>query len=115
MPETVAALIVRPEGAGVTLVGTTLAALQDLVGDQLAPVTSGDDWHAYVGANWRMKSVAPNLRAERLARALGWHHRNGYRGSALAGPVVFLGSTDGTETDVPPHVVAEAIRQAAGL
>jgi len=65
----------------------------------------GGVWSGYCDEEGKFKGLPFNVRATRLARALGWRTDD-----VLCGPVVFLGDADenGADTSVTPQVLDAA-------
>lgn len=78
-----------------------LGVLQELVGGYIEAVY-GDGWLLFCNEQGLLDGLAINVRATRLARALGWS-----TGDLLCGQVVFFG-TDYLDADVPAYVLDTA-------
>jgi hypothetical protein len=64
------------------------------------------EWSAYCDEEGKMKRLPENVRADALARHIGWAP---FPGDFLAGPVVFMGPpSGGYEGDGPASVVQTA-------
>ena len=106
---TISALVIQTDGGHeVVDIEPTLEAFKEAVGGWLEPVSSGEDWLAYVDEEGRIKQLPINTRATALARHLGWP------GDFLVGPVVFVGQErrgeDGAvEVSVPPRIVEAVV------
>lgn len=87
-----------------------LTVLQGLVHGYIEAI-GGHGWTAYLNEEAKLDGLAPNPRADRLARLLGWQPSPG---DHLVGLVVFVGVPDdqGDDTDVEQTVVALAVNHA---
>jgi hypothetical protein len=111
------ALVISPDGGGVLTdlpVQPARAAREvgEIVGGNLeAIIVANADWLAYINEEGARLALLPNLQADAICRALGYHFQPG---DYLIGPAVFLGRQGANETDVPEHVLGMA-REAGVL
>jgi len=92
--------------AGLRDFSADLEGMKEAVGGGYIEGIGGEGWSAYCDEEGKINGLPVNVRATRLARALGWP-----TGDVLCGPVVFLGPVDdeGEETDVG-SIVTESAR-----
>lgn len=97
--------------AGLRDFSADLDGMKEAVGGGYIEGIGGDGWTAYCDEEGKLNGLPVNVRATRLAHALGWT-----TGDVLCGPVVFLGPVDdeGEETDVTT-LVKDSARALGGI
>jgi hypothetical protein len=89
----------------------SLDVFKAILGGWLEGIGGGEEeeWRGYCDEEGKIKGRAVNVRATRLARALGWP-----TGDVLCGPVVFTGPPDEEGDDTSVTSVVTAYSDALG-